>query len=284
MSIQYSGSTLINNAYTSDGTLAGMQSWLISELEAAGWIVSSGSGSDITLVSATTPQGLNIYFRFYNPTTGNCIQITMKSLIPSLTSSIGYLLPTSGVTYRIVANKYQFFIFASGSVYCSTARYIAIGGVPWVPAGVVISIGSLTTAGWFQYSGTSDTDTDTDSLTFRNQIGGQGYSDSSTIWRGVVKNYTNDTDNHPRCEIRADTTNLDSICRLWADGSFKVFEAFIGWEDSSLRVAAIVGQIWDAIVVGAGFTSESTFTFDRHTYMSITGKGWNNWSLLVAVA
>jgi hypothetical protein len=283
MSIQYSGSTLINNTYTSDGTLAGMQSWLISELEAAGWTVSSGSGSDITLVSATTPQGLNIYFRFYNPGTGNCIQITMLSLLPSNTSSIAYFLPVSGVTYRIVANKYQFFAFASGSTYAGVARYNVMGGVPWVPAAVAASIGTYTTCGWMLRSGTSDADTSS-SQTFRGFLGSYNpHRNTSSIWRGTLNEYSGDSDPlGVQCELRGQAGSRNCN-RLWADGSYKTFEAFIGWYDNTLQTVATVGQIWDAIIVGAQFAGESTYSFDGHTYLAITDASEDYFTLFVAV-
>jgi hypothetical protein len=282
MSIAYSGSTLINNTYISDGTQSGMQSWLTTQLEAAGWSVYTGSGNDVTLVSATTPQGLKIYFRFYNPATGNCIQITMKSLVPALTSQVSYLLPASGVIYRIVANKYQFFIFASGTTYKTTARYNMMGGVPWVPASVATSIGSATTCGWMQVGGTSDTDTNS-RPTFRYTIGGQQNWYKSTIWRGSLHEDVGQSDaGLGVClETRYDPRGQYGI---WADGSLKTYEAFIGWLDSSLGVAAICGQLWDAIVVGSSFVGEATYTFDSHTYMVITDMSAIGASLLVAVS
>jgi|GEM_PF-2822194 len=270
MSIQYSGSTLVNATYTSDGTLAGMQSWVTSQLQTAGWSVYSGSGSDITLMSAVTPQNLSIKFRFYNPGTGNCIQATMKSITPALVSAIGYLLPTSGVTYRIIANKYQFFIFASGTTYRRTARYILMGGVPWVPSGVAAVLGSLTEDGWFIYSGTSDTDTSTNRASFRNVVTGASTNAicSTTIWDGSVSNYSSDTSLSPQLEVRL--SPYLSQYRLFADGSFKAFEAFIGWYVSAVNAGAVVGQLWDAIVVSSSFSGELIYSFDGHNYLAIT--------------
>lgn len=284
MSIEYSGGTIVNTTYTSDGTRSGMQAWLVAQLEAAGWTVYAGSGSDITLMSVVSPQGLSIKFRFYDPGSGNCVQVTMQSITPALVSNIGYLLPTSGVTYRLIANKYQFFVFASGTAFRKTARYFLMGGVPWVASNIQAYLGAMVENGWFIYAGTSDTDTET-CASFRTRVNtasGNGFF-SSTIWAGSLANWTTDTSPCPNLEVRRGSDYGGYI--QFADGSLKAFEAFIGWYVASIGAAAIVGQLWDAIVVAGSFAGETTYTFDSRTYMAITdnSEGWNH-SLLVVVA
>jgi hypothetical protein len=160
-----------------------------------------------------------------------------------------------------------------------------MGGVPWVSSNIQAYLGSTVENGWFIFSGSSDTDTSTSHSSFRNIICGNSgqYYMSSTIWDGDLSNYGADTDSSPNLEVRG--APYHSGYRNFADGSLKAFEAFIGWYVASIGAGAIVGQLWDAIVVSGTFAGETTYTFDSRTYMVITDlSDAYAHTLLVAVA
>lgn len=267
MAIQYSGGTIINTTFTSDGTRRNLVDNLAAALASAGWSYISGSGTgDVLMQSATTPQGLYIRFRIFDPGTGNCAQITMKDVSGTLTSAIGYMLPTSGKQFRIVANKYQFFFFSTGSDNRSTAREIALGGTLWVPDFVFADLSPAFDLGWFGYTGVSDTTT-TAINSFR--LAPSMYY-GSTIYKTQLVNHTNGIP-LPGLVTLSGTGNASYPYR-WQTDALPTFEALMTFSSTGATNGEqkIVGAIWDAIQVAGPFVGESTITLDDRTWLAIT--------------
>lgn len=108
-SIQYSGGTLINRTFAP----ASRADWVGNVTQAlcdAGWTTISGScgstsaGVDIKLETAANNNGAKIRFRFLDPGSGNCAQVTMKNVAETITSQAMFALPSAGGgTWRVIA-------------------------------------------------------------------------------------------------------------------------------------------------------------------------------------
>lgn len=136
MSIQYAGGTNVHSSI--DGSNA---TTCVDEIKAAlvtaGWSVSSGSSGDWTLLSATTPSGLLMKARVY-VSSSHC-HFTFSSSDGTATSQDFGIVITGTRVYKIIANKYQFFIYLEGVTVGSgsgvSSNFVATG-VPYLPAQV----------------------------------------------------------------------------------------------------------------------------------------------------
>jgi hypothetical protein len=123
MAIQYAGGTNINTTFAA-GTRTQLVDNLKAELVNAGWSVASGSSGDWKLDSATTPAGHNCRVRLLDPGSGNCAQVRIMNQGETLTPGQSvWLLPGSGKTYRVLANKYQFHTFVPASANPTSALF-----------------------------------------------------------------------------------------------------------------------------------------------------------------
>ena len=111
MSIQYAGGTNVDSTLASDGTQATLINWIEDQMNTAGWTTISGHHSaTIVLASATTPNSNSIRVRL--KTTGNaCATVELLNAAATLISQTYFLLPTNAITYQIMADKYQVFIW-----------------------------------------------------------------------------------------------------------------------------------------------------------------------------
>ena len=155
--IQYSGGTLINRLFNP----VTRQDWVNNVTQAlsdAGWTTISGtpgSGSDVKLETAAQNAGCKMRFRFLEPGSGACAQVTMKNVTETATSAIAYCLPSAGIgLWRIVANKYQFFAFASGNSNTTPNRCSVFGGTLWTPT--FLGLSSSDSVGWMEFAGVDD--------------------------------------------------------------------------------------------------------------------------------
>lgn len=279
MSLQYSGGTIVDTTFTSDGTRLNLVNNLNTQLKNAGWTAISGDGTgDVLMKSAVTAQGVSIRFRLLDPGSGNCAQVTMKNNAGTLTSAIGYILPSNGQSFRIWANKHWFAIYASGGVNQTAARWIYIGGtVVSLNTGQITSLGSDLDVGWAQYTGNSDSTTTGSNRTFRYSLwetttGGSAVVYGSSLYASQMVNYTGDAHASPRLlTLWAAYPNVQG-CYRWQDNSNQQIEPLIAWSSSSSQSGEtkIVGILSDAMVVGGAYVGESTISFDSHTWRAIT--------------
>lgn len=267
MSIQYSGSTLVNMTFNSDGTRLNLVSTLATQLVNAGWSIVSGSGTaDVLVQSAVTPQGCFVRFRLFDPGSGNCAQFTMRSSAGGLISAIGYMLPTAGKQFRIVANKYQFFFFSTGSANRTTAREVLIGGTLWVPDFIQADLGSNLDLGWVQYTGISDTGTVTQG-SFRTAA---SFFFGSTLYKTWMVNFVN-TVPLPGLVGLSISSNGNFGYR-WQTDALPTFEPLMSFSSNNTITGEqkIVGVMFDTVCVAGAFTGESTISLDGHTWLAIT--------------
>lgn len=294
MALQYAGGTRINFTFTDAGTRASLVSNLETQLAAAGWSTISGGGTgDVLMKSAVTPDGLSIRVRLLDPGSGNCAQFTILNNAGTLTSQIYFLLPGS-FDWRIVANKYQFFMFRRGAAQRVASRAVLAAGTLWVPSFVLSTMGSDLDAGWAMGNGV--TDTTTAAQTWRNMLGwnsgGTNTFRMSSLWTSFMLNYTVQNSEMPRFKlpVRGHTAGTTFPISQWQDDSYFQEEAVIGWSPDSTTTTIAgkwKGQLYDALVLAARVDGESTITFDGHTWIAITDQadlsteGWG--TLFIAV-
>lgn len=126
MPITYSAGTIVQAEFDNDTiqhTLDGIKDNLVT----AGWTLTNSSGG-YTLRSAKTPQGLTCTVRLQQASSNVSVQF---NTIDSALSLLANLLSTSsGRKLKIIANKYQFFVYlAEGAATVGTA---VMGGVPHI--------------------------------------------------------------------------------------------------------------------------------------------------------
>ncbi len=270
MAIQYAGGSRVNYTFTDAGTRADLVSKLETQLGNAGWSTISGAGtSDVLMKTAVTPEGLSVRARLYDPGSGNCAQFTLKKEDGSA-SSIAYLLPASA-EWRIVANKYAFYMFRTTAAQKALARGILMGGTIWAPSNIVAGLNPLQ-LGWLMYTGSSDTDAVTKN-SWRNRVGTWGSASPycSTLMNDFMVNYTAYTQSTPVLSILTGTAG-GVLPYRWLDDSRFLHEAWVAWSSTSGATgeSKFVGQLHDAAIMTGTGTGESTVSFDGHTWILIT--------------
>lgn len=292
MSIQYAGGTRVNTTFTDAGTRASLVSNLNTQLKNAGWSVISGDGTgDVLMKTAVTADGLSCRLRLLDPGSGNCAQFTLKNNAGTKTSQIHYLLPASA-GWRIVANKFNFFMFRSGATQRNASRGVLYGGTIWVPSYLVTYLGTDLDVGFIGGNGDSDT----------TQVNGHWrttltyYSQTqwgSSLWLSNMINYGTGNAATPRI-ITATQGQFSTswVPTNWdgSDDNRMLIEPLIYWsaDTSSSSRPKLKGQLFDAVVMAGQYAGESLLSFDGHSWISITdqadvvSEGWS--TLLVAVS
>ena len=108
--------------------------------------------------SAPTPWSVATRIRFRDNGSGsNCVTFSIENSNSSLagannTNNGCYLLPAAAKVFRVIANKYQAFIFSAAT---TAARSFVCFGTPYLPTFLQ---GVITECGWLGCNATSDTD------------------------------------------------------------------------------------------------------------------------------
>jgi len=279
MAIQYSGGPIVNVSWVQTlGTRRELVDKIVLELANAGWTVKSGGGTgDVVLESATTPQGLKVRVRVWDPGSGNCARFALKNPSESLTSGASYLLPNAGTKiWRIVANKYQMFVWTQGS---TSAREHLGFGVLWIPSFLE---GAITTvAAFVEANGRDDSDTAA-TASFRTGMGTLG-----TTWARcsmMLDTYVLDLGNGQNASVRLFVTAAgyaDYNCLIWHDDSRFLMDPLIGFGvTAASEYARLRGMLWDAVILSGGVAADSNYTFDGHNWVALTGNGSGSGSAL----
>ena len=275
MAIQYSGGTLINRTFT-PSTRADWVNNVTQALLDAGWTTISGtpgSGSDVKQESAANNLGAKIRFRFLDPGANNCAQVTMKNVAETLTSQIVYCLPSAGSgQWRIIANKFQFFAFATGGANATAARATVMGGTAYTFA---MTNGDNVSFGWLIGSGSNDTDANTRGG-LRKSLRA-GFVNTACLFSGingtVLLECTGSTvaGNVTISGWQGGGSAADNNYR-WEDNTLPVYEAFIGWATGTTNTneSKLKGQLYDVCVLNGSLAGESLVSLDGHNWLVIT--------------
>lgn len=272
-SIPYSGGTIIDTTFVGD-TRAAIATAVIAQLLAAGWTSIAGAGTDQVLESATTPEGSNtICMRVYDPLANNCARILMRDAAGVRISQDVYLLPAGAKTFRIIACKFNFFVFVPGA---SVAREFACGGTLAVPG---FLSGVLTSElGFLQGNATGDAAVVLGS-SFRTRLSAvEEQSRHSGLVNATLMNVNNNNDNigNQRLIFRGGSranNNGNTCAYRWADDTVRVIEAEIAWGISGWGdEAKSYGFLHNCMIASASYAADDrTITsYDAHAWHAIT--------------
>jgi hypothetical protein len=255
--IQYPGGVIVNATFVG-ATRQDIVDGIHTNLLAAGWTDVSGPASDRLMQSALTPQGLQCRMRIHDPGAVNCALVRALS-VDGLRDSgdLGFLLPAAAKTFRIIANKYQFFVTVPGS---ENPRDFVCGGTLFLED---FLIGVITEAIWIQSNAANDTDT-TGRNSFRSDLdtvsGGAGWQTCNTnAWSSASSG------GGQQRLLNA------AVVQKWHDGSgFKIpARIFWGLTDRNDE-AKIRGQLFGAVVSTNQNAMDLTTTFDGHDWFNVT--------------
>ncbi|SRR6266540_3858422 len=274
--IQYSGGTRINRTFT-PATRADWVNNITQALSDAGWTTISGtpgSGSDVKLESAANNNGAKIRFRFLEPGSGNCAQITMKNVAESVTSQIYYCLPTAGSgQWKVIANKFHFFAFATGGANATAARGWLFGGTLYTPTFWVPPSDSI---GFVYGGGNADADTGLRlgwRRSLRKGVGTSVCAPFSGINSGTIVQGNNTSDvGWISIPVWQGGYNNEDQSYRWEDNTLTVYEPLLSWAtgSASTNEGKIKGQLYDAVVLNGSWTGEAGFSLDGHTWLVVT--------------
>lgn len=268
--IPYSGGTIVNTTFTTTvGTRQEIVTALETHLTTAGWTVISGSGTGtVVMKSATTaaPKSNSIRVRLLEVGSGNCAQVKIENDAGTLTSQAHYLLPSALKVFRIIACKYNFFVFNAAT---TTARSFLAAGTLHIPS----HLEGLTTAdlGWIQGNGESDSDTSIQ-VSFRTVPYARW---CSQIFNNALSNCQGTNGVHelsPPSSIGGHYNSNTLNNTRWSDDSIVTSEARLGFGATSGAECKLQGFIHNCLVATASYAGDdvSVSSYDSHAWFAIT--------------
>ena len=277
--IQYAGGTNVNAQCTaSAGTKQELSDCIEDNLNAAGWTTISGHHTSTVLVESLTTPTASLQMRMQLTQGTNCVILKGRNVANTKADTVGqFLLPAVGKVYRVIANKYQYFISTDGA---AVARGNAAGGVLYVP-----SFTGITEAIWTIGGSPSDTDTNVNSsfrcaLTLVTPVGACTVSTPNywvTVNGSQFESIANlDTNAYGAPIIlapHAQQLNLNNASTFyrWFDNSAFISEPLIGWCVSGTGCEGkVMGQLWDAAIITDSFASETALVIDSHNWLNWT--------------
>lgn len=289
---QYSGSAWYTTVAT-DGT----KQTLINNIETAllhsgnGWTTVSGSGTtNLLMSSVATPAGLAVYCRFKD-NGGTEIQVYMESTDGTLkpasyaTTNGASLSVTVGITYELLASKYQFVLYSANSP--TTAKQFVWVGVPYLNASLSANI---TRAG-FLFGGNQGTSTNVVStIAFTMSLGKNlaGTNSNPNVEVMVNSNWWETANassvgpqnvaGFPRMLINGMVSDFNQTLSSatgyrWrtATPSIVTGDVFVAWGLTANTDEAMVnGQFYDCVFIGDSQPIDTTATFDSHDWRTPT--------------
>lgn len=282
MAIQYAGGTNINTTFSNSGspTRREIVDGIVAALASAGWSTVSGSGTgDVLMESATTPQGLKCRVRVYDPGSGNTARLYLRSAgITAAAGTFGAgLLPEANKLWRVIANRYQAFVFSPYMV--ASRAYVGFGSL-YIPSTFASQIFECC---WMWGSANGDTDTTT-RPSFRWTLGSnQNFSTSEmcfilngNMWEvgngtnlGGTGSPGNPTLIYPQHANMA-YQGYSQYAFRFHDDSPLIAEPLMAFGLNSGDEAKIRGQLWDAIIMTDVMSMGTTFSFDGHNFHNLT--------------
>lgn len=250
-------------------------------LLAAGWTTISGHATTtLVMQSATTPGSLAMQIKVKD-NGGTCVTVSIQNVSGSKvgnnsTTSGAQLNPGTGSkTYRMIANKYQAFIFTPAP---TPAREFAAWGVPSLPSWLV---GTITECMWLTSNSQSDTGTSI-MTTFRTFLQAVKYGtglwgNTQLLLNGNLWEVANNGGTSGLGPLRLvppggtyDSTN-GLACASWHDGSANLVDALLAWGLTGQGDPCLIrAQLWDAMVGSQGVSGDLTTTADSHNWIAIT--------------
>jgi hypothetical protein len=250
-------------------------------LLAAGWTTISGHGTTtLVMQSATTPQGLNMQIKVKD-NSGTCVAVSVQNVagtkVGNNSTTQGFQLNpgSSSKTYRMVANKYQAFIWTASP---TPAREFAAWGVPYLPSFLNTVV---TEAIWGCGNSLSDSSS-TIPTSFRTRLDSVtpnvgGWCNTQVICNGNIVDVANGTapgaSSLGVLQISTPGNNSYENVKMyrWHDNSANLVDALIGWGlTTTSDEAKIRGQLWDAMLSSESYAGDLTTVADSHNWIVIT--------------
>jgi len=285
------GSARVNTTFTGasiQNIIDGIETALLS----AGWTTVSGHGTtNLLMQSGLTPNPQNLQMRLrVKSNSGNCATCSIENVAGTKTSTnsttAGLMLnPGAAKTFRVIANKYQGFVFTSS---VNTSREFVCFGVPALPGPLQ---GVITECIWGSGNAISDTDTSnrdsfrvalsadgTSGNVTGNNIGNQAFILNGTLLEVNNNTFTGGGNNAGNAALRLATTagarmvatnsspNQTGGGVKWHDDESFIVDAIICFGISGQSDEAKArGYIWDAAIITESFTADSTTSFSDGT-------------------
>jgi len=276
-----------NRVNTVVSQVAGTKTELVQLIEPvlvkAGWSTISGTGTGDVVMQSADPAGAvpAIRVRIFD-TAANSVSVSFRNLAATQISNTLFILPAAAKDWRIIANDYQFFIFSASSATPVPRNYVS-GGIPAMALGLVPS-----PVWWGVGDGGSDTDATTRE-TFRLGVTTHGAGCNAATNSGQQACNYNGTlldGNNVSGNVTGALTLLSPYAatsgggtvnqyNIFADGSAMVSDAYLGWGIAGVLLTSplrYVGTIYDAIIVGAASTYDTTITFNGNNYWVISNQ------------
>ncbi len=289
----YTGGTTVNALMTAS-TKAILASNIEDQLNNAGWVTISGHHSAPTVMqSSMTPANQNLRMQVTITTTNtNTVGFNVRNVPGSKSGSSLCLLPAAERGVRIIANKYQCFLFVP---YYVLGRDFVGFGVPFIPPFMEQVMWEVV---WGQANANSDTDASQRSsirtqLQTTNIQQNSGYGTITNIINGIMSDGT--TGGTQGCAMPpVGATMAVGQVTLWWDNSYIMADAiwlmsFFG-NDVNARAA---GLLWEACVTNDYYYEDTVVVVDSNNFYSLTLQGgggtanstnsWNRGAILVRV-
>ena len=237
---------------------------------------------EVLLQSASTPWSVSMRVRFRDNGTGSaCITFSVENSTSSLaggnnTTNGQYLVPATGKTFRVVASKYQAWIFQPAA---SGNRSFVAFGTPYLPT--FLQGGVITECGWLIGNAYNDSNTGI-YPSFRTGFchttsNNQSDANTQTIINTNLLDVGNSSNLASTPQIIIGAAQLPrgvpggQTGMHWHDGSALMLEPLIAWPTSSTGGEPLIrGQLWDSVVIQDTFAGDTTTTFDSHNWIALT--------------
>jgi len=279
----YTGGTNVSSTFVTS-TRQNVIDGIEDALNTAGWVTISGHHSANTLVqSSMTPdtQNLRMRLRLKDNSATNCAVVSVENVAGtkaganSTTAGI-QLAFGSSKTWRIIANKYQAFVFTPTA---TSPREFGAWGVPYLPSW--LAGGTVYECIWAMGNAISDTDT-TDRGSFRNVLGTRHTTNGN--WQTICNNNLVDQGNNsginnngnPTLIVMAQSTQLgltnNATHYRWHDSSAYMTDPIISFGLTATTDEGMGrGQLWDAFVSMEAYAIDATLaSVDSHNWWNIT--------------
>jgi hypothetical protein len=288
----YTGGTNVNTTFTG-GTKQNIIDGIETALLSAGWITISGhTTTNLLMQSSMSPSTQNLRMRIRIKDNSNtCTVCSIENVFGTKTGSNsttngGQLLPAAAKTFRVIANKYQAFVFVPAS---TTAREFVGWGVPYLPS--FLAGGTIYEAAWLSGNCTSDTGTTT-AGSFRTCLGVWDHSSNLGNSQQLVNGTIWETANNSGSAnigymslitmfqgILMNNSTTASYYR-WHDTSAFLTDPLIAWGVSAVSDEALVrGQLWDCFISTEAYAIDTTLSsIDSHNWWNLTSNNTGNGS------
>jgi hypothetical protein len=258
MAIQFSGGTIVNTTFVPANRLA-IVSNMETQLLAAGWTAVSGGGTgDVQLDSAANNRGNKARVRLQDPGSGTCAQITFRTTGGVAIQSPASFINPSGSTYRVVANKFFFWLSAPGN---AAPREFVCGGTLYVPSFIGTATEMIVSTANANADGTVTTGFTLRNTPYFSNVNGLYYVNANG------NSYTN--------QGNVAQGSLATVCRVNGSGAATAIgtgpkfsslanlidDPLLSWgPTSSADAPFIYGQLYDCLYITESIPSETTFT------------------------